>query len=166
MTASTLALLLTLLPAGPARAADAPSGPAYDANAAPLDALSHDLLSTGGYELRSDGKVWDDVADAPVSRDAMPDLLTRLAGARRLKALIQLDQIFNRYDSERHLSDDDRQAVRALVRDAWPVFGFSTRRDYRSYFTPQELEVLDKIPPYAAPSLGDMIDPSVSITAD
>ncbi len=160
MTAHALALLLLLPPA-----LGAQGGPAYDANAAPLDALSRDLLTSGGYDLRPDGKVWDDVADQPVSSSDMPELLTRLAGARRLKTLIQLDQIFTRYDNPRDLSDDDRQAVRRLARDAWAVFSLSQRNDYRSYFTPQELETLDQIPVYSAPGLPDLPEPGVSITA-
>jgi hypothetical protein len=167
MNRAAAALLLVLMACGPVRAAGPQaSPPLYDATAAPLDDLSRDLLASSGYEVRDDGKVWDKIADAPVTVDAMPELLSRLAGARRLKALLQLNIIFNRYDSDRHLSDDDREAVRGLVRGAWSVFGFDTRRDYRSYFTPQELEALDKIPPYQSPGVADMKDPeSAPVTA-
>jgi|GEM_PF-1816879 len=165
MKALAAALFFAFCLGGPARAAGDAALSAYDAKAVPLDDLSLDLLASNGYEVRDDGKVWDKIGDSAVTIDAMPELLTRLAGARRLKALLQLNAIFNRYDTERHLSDDDREAVRGLVRNAWSVFGPAPRQDFRSYFTPQELEALDKIPPYQAPGLTDMKDPDTSITA-
>jgi len=160
LAAAALAFSLGPLLGSPARAADAAPPAAYDAKAAPLDDLSKDLLASSGYELRDDGKVWDKIAETPVGADAMADLLSRLASARRLKALLQLNIVFNRYDSDRHLSDEDREAVRTIARQAWAVFGSGPRRDVRPYFSAQELDALDKIPPYDPPAARDMRDPS------
>ena len=141
------ALALAALLALGASAPGAASGSAYDAKASPLDELSRDLLSTNGYELREDGRIWDKISDAPVARDEMPYLLSHLAGARRLKALLGLNILLNRGEGGKTLTEAERESVREIVRNNWSVFGVGTRRDFRSYFSPQELEELDKIPP-------------------
>lgn len=160
-----LALAAALALSAPASAG---SAAAYDVKASPLDELSRDLLSGNGYEFRQDGKVWDKISEAPVPHDEMPYLLTHLAGARRLKALLQLNLILNRSEGEKQLTDAERESVRTLVRQAWPVFGVGTRRDFRAYFTVQELETLDKIPPRfdKTSALTSMKDPEPeSVTA-
>ncbi|HAZ08366.1 MAG TPA: hypothetical protein DCZ01_07585 [Elusimicrobia bacterium] len=140
--ALALAALLALnIPAGAAF-----SAVAYDAKTAPLDELSRDLLTTNGYELREDGKIWDKISDAPVPRAGMSGLLAHLAGARRLKALLQLNILLNRGEGEKTPTGEEREIVRTIVRQNWPVFGVGTRRDFRSYFSLEELESLDKIP--------------------
>jgi hypothetical protein len=161
---AALFLTAALACAAPAPAADAPA--AYDAKAAPLDDLSRQLLSGNGYELRDDGTVWDKIADAPVAARDMDYLLSRLASARRLRALLEINNIINRYDAERSITSEDREAVRALVRDNWVVFGFVPRRDFRSYFSAEELDALDKIPPrFEAMTPLTMHDPE-SVTAE
>jgi hypothetical protein len=150
--------LVALAFAAPARAASGPIP--YDAKAAPLDDLSKELLTGTGYELRDDGSVWDKISGAPVAATDMPYLLSRLAGAKRLHALLEINNIITRYDSERHLTPEDREAVRVLVRKNWVVFGSVPRGDFRSYFSGEELEALDKIPPrFAAMGTLSMTDP-------
>jgi len=148
-TRAAWALAAVLCLAGSGRAAETavPALPAaYDAKAAPLDALSKELLTGNGYELRDDGLVWDKINEAPVVRTDMPYLLSRLASARRLKALLQINNIITRYDAERKLTAEDKETVRQIARANWIVFGVGPRHDFRSYFSVEELETLDKIP--------------------
>ncbi len=146
MHAQLLALLLAL--PVPFAAAQSPTSEIYNARATPLDDLSRELLVETGYVIRADGKVWDNVADNAVRLDEMSYLLSRLAGARRLKALLELNLILNRSEGERKLTAAERETVRKLLRKHWAVFGVGTRKDFRAYFSVQELtEELDKIPP-------------------
>ncbi|MDX6769907.1 MAG: hypothetical protein SF051_10265, partial [Elusimicrobiota bacterium] len=139
-----LAFLLAVSPTAPALAASlAP----YDAKAAPLDALSQELLTGHGYELRGDGKVVDKIAESPVRAEEMPYLLSRLASARRLKVLLELNLLLNRSAGEKKLTADEREAVRTLVRQNWAILPPGTRKDFRAYFTPEELHTLNQIPP-------------------
>ena len=145
MTPAALLFAAALALPGSARAASDPA--AYDAKAAPLDDLSRELLAGNGYEIRADGKVWDKIGEAPVSRADIAYLLSRLASAKRLRALLEINNIITRYDAERKLTPEDKEAVRVLVRRNWVVFGRSARNDFRSYFSVEELESLDKIAP-------------------
>ncbi|HXT00277.1 MAG TPA: hypothetical protein VN915_06355 [Elusimicrobiota bacterium] len=144
ITRAALLLTAALLAAGPARASSSPA--VYDAKAAPLDDLCKELLTGNGYEIRDDGVVWDKIGEAAVTRDDMPYLLSRLASAKRLRALLEINNIITRYDAERKLTPEDKEAVRQLVRANWVVFGVAPRNDFRSYFSVEELETLDKIP--------------------
>jgi hypothetical protein len=143
------ATLLAFLLAFPGfAAAQSPTSEAYNARATPLDDLSRELLIETGYVIREDGKVWDKIADSAVRLDEMSYLLSRLAGARRLKALLELNLILNRSEGEKKLTDAERETVRKLLRKHWAVFGVGTRKDFRSHFSVKELtEELDKIPP-------------------
>jgi hypothetical protein len=165
---AALVLASALVLCGPARASAANAPLAYDVKTNPLDDVSKDLLNGSGYEVRDDGHVWDKIFETPVSRDDMPYFLSRLASARRLKALLQINNIITRYDSESHLTPEDKEAVRAIVRQNWSVFGVTPRHDFRSYFSVQELEALDKIPSrYDTMSPVTMTDPlPESVTAE
>ncbi len=119
----------------------------YSTKTSPLDDLSRELLVETGHELREDGKVWNTLGNNAVRREEMAYLLSRLAGARRLKALLELNLLLNRSAGEKKLSDTERETIRALLRKHWAVFGVGTRKDFRSYFSSQELNTkLDKIP--------------------
>lgn len=162
---AVLALAVLSASGAPARAA---VSTAYDTKVSPLDDLARDLLTTNGYELRADGKVWDKISETPVAHTDMPYLLSRLASARRLKALLELNLILNRSEGEKKLTDEERESVRTIVRQNWPVFGVGTRRDFRSYFSVQELETLDAVAPRfdKTSALTSMKDPEPeSVTA-
>ncbi len=175
-----LLAVLLLLQYAPFASAQSPTTEAYDARATPLDALSRELLEETGYVIRPDGKIWDNIADNAVRFDEMSYLLSRLAGARRLKALLELNLILNRSEGEKKLTDAERETVRKLLRKHWAVFGVGTRKDFRSYFSVKELvEELDKIParfdrgsamlmrdpdPATAPSAA-MVAAPISVTA-
>lgn len=146
MHAPFLAFLLAFL-ASPA-SAQSPTTLAYDTRATPLDELSRELLLETGYVIRDDGKIWDNIADNAVRHDEMSYLLARLAGARRLKALLELNLILNRSKGEKKLTAEERERVRGILRKHWAVFGVGTRKDFRAYFSVKELtEELDRIPP-------------------
>lgn len=143
--AGLLAVLLAL-PGLPAFA-QSPTSETYNVRATPLDELSRDLLLETGYVIRDDGKIWDKIADSAVRLDEMSYLLSRLAGARRLKALLEINLILNRSEGEKKFTAEEREAVRKILRKNWSVFGVGTRKDFRSYFSVQELtEELDKVP--------------------
>ena len=126
--------------------AQSPTSEAYNVRATPLDDLSRELLLETGYVIREDGKIWDKIADSAIRLDEMSYLLSRLAGARRLKALLELNLILNRSEGEKKLTAAERETVRKLLRKHWPVFGIGTRKDFRAYFSVQELtEELDRI---------------------
>jgi len=146
MHAPLIVVLLALL--GSPASAQSPTSAHYNVKATPLDDLSRELLLETGYVIRDDGKIWDNIADNAVRHDEMSYLLARLAGARRLKALLELNLILNRSDGEKKLTDAERETVRNLLRKHWSVFGVGTRKDFRAYFSVKELtEELDKIPP-------------------
>jgi hypothetical protein len=147
MKALVALTLSALFLAGPSAQASAAATAPYDAKAAPLDDLSRELLTGNGYELRDDGRVWDKINEAAVPRDDMPYLLSRLASARRLKALLQINAVITRYDAERKLTPEDKEAVRDIARKNWVVFGVTPRHDFRAYFSSEEQEALDKIAP-------------------
>ncbi|MEK7716461.1 MAG: hypothetical protein AAB322_01765, partial [Pseudomonadota bacterium] len=130
-----------------AASAQSPTKETYNAKTETLDPLSRELLTETGYVIREDGKVWDKIADEAVRRDEMSYLLARLAGARRLKALLELNSIINRYEKIKKITAVDRESVRTIVRRHWPVFGVGTRREFRTYFSLEELEVLNRNPP-------------------
>lgn len=161
MTCVVIAVCALLATPGAPRAA-AYISPAYDAKIAPLDDLSRELLTGNGYALNEDGRVWDKINESAVARDDMPFLLSRLASARRLRALLQINAVITRYDSEKNLTPQDKEAVRELVRQNWIVFGIVPRRDFRPYFSLQELESLDRIPPrFEKMSAVLMTDPAI-----
>ncbi|MFI5361680.1 MAG: hypothetical protein ACHQ49_06900 [Elusimicrobiota bacterium] len=164
---TSAALLVAAALSFPAAARAASEPAPYDAKLAPLDELSKSLLTVNGYELRDDGRVWDKIGDAPVAKTDMPYLLSRLASAKRLRALLEINNIITRYDAERKLSPEDKEAVRALVRDNWIVFGIGPRNDFRSYFSAEELAALDRIPPrFESMTATTLTDPAVeSVTA-
>src|SRR6185312_9691346 len=127
ITRAALLFAAALLASGPALAFS--SAVVYDARTAPLDDLSRELLTGNGYELRADGVVWDKIGEAAVTRDDMPYLLSRLASAKRLRALLEINNIITRYDAERKITPEDKEAVRQLVRQNWVVFGIAPRND-------------------------------------
>ncbi|MFI5348686.1 MAG: hypothetical protein ACHQ2Z_04010, partial [Elusimicrobiota bacterium] len=163
---SALLFAAALVLSGPARAASAPA--AYDAKAAPLDDLSKEMLTGNGYEIHDDGLVWDKIGEAAVARTDMPYLLSRLASAKRLRALLEINNIITRYDAERKLTPEDKEAVRLLVRQNWVVFGNAPRNDFRSYFSVEELQALDQIPArFETMGVMTMTDPAIeSVTAE
>ena len=113
MRASLLVVLIAF--SGILASAQSPTSEAYNARATPLDDVSRELLVETGYVIRDDGKVWDKIADNAVRLDEMSYLLSRLAGARRLKALLELNLILNRSEGEKRLTDAEREAVRKLL---------------------------------------------------
>ncbi len=164
-TSAALLFVSALVLSGSARAASDPV--AYDAKAQPLDDLCKEMLTGNGYEIHDDGKVWDKIGETTVTETDMPYLLSRLASAKRMRALLEINNIITRYDAERLLTPEDKEAVRVLVRQNWIVFGIAPRNDFRSYFSVEERESLDRIPPrFEAMSAMTMTDPSVeSVTA-
>lgn len=123
----------------PAKTAEPP----FDTNSSPLLNRHFGLLFINRYSIKPDGTIWGPDAAGPVAKSEMPFLLDRLEGAQRLKALIAIRMIFNRTQEGAAMTPADAQTLRTLLRDNWAVFSYQMRKDFKKYFTPQELEAMD-----------------------
>jgi hypothetical protein len=104
------------------------------------------LLLQKNYQIRDDGTVLAGDGSQPVTRGDMTYLLQRLESGQRLKALLQIDVILSSSEGEKNLTDDERESIRKVVKDNWWLFSLKTRRNFRSYFSLQELESMDMVP--------------------
>ncbi len=137
-------LLLWAWPAGalgPAAAAVALPKPI------PLTMPQITLLSQHKYEVHADGSVFNESTGKTVSPDDMPSILARLESTQRLLVLLRLRLILTSSDGDRYLSPAEREQIRSLVRENWPYFTMRMRRGFRSYFSLEELEQMDRVPP-------------------
>lgn len=117
--------------------------PPFDTNSTPLLNRHFGLLFVNRYSIKPDGTIWGPDATGPVPKSEMPFLLDRLEGAQRLKALIAIRMIFNRTQEGAAMTPADTQALRTLLRDNWAVFSYQMRKDFKKYFTPQELDAMN-----------------------
>jgi len=121
------------------------------------------LLSQARYQVRTDGTVLDPSTGKPVSREELPFLIQRLQSNQRLKALLQLNLILNQSRGEKHLTPAERESIRKIVSENWRLFSHQTRKDFRGYFSLQELEAMNRIPlPQAAMTEPELQDHSSS----
>ncbi|MBI4377321.1 MAG: hypothetical protein HY549_12850 [Elusimicrobia bacterium] len=105
------------------------------------------LLIEHRYQIQSDGKVVGPEGIA-VLKAEFPYLLSRLQGAQRLKALLQLDILLSKSaGGERYLSPKEREEFRKILRDNWPYFTWRMRKKFSNYFSLKELEGLNQSPP-------------------
>ncbi|MDD5629562.1 MAG: hypothetical protein PHU21_10895 [Elusimicrobia bacterium] len=151
--------LLLVLCAGSLQAAP------YNAKTEPLTEPQAQLLLQNKYQIREDGAVLAPADFQPVARADMPFVIQRLEGGQRLKALLQINIILNRSEGEKKLTLEERESIRKIVKDNWAVFNRKTRKNFRSYFTLQELELMDLVPlpkeVLAEPELKDQEAPIV-----
>jgi hypothetical protein len=119
---------------------------AFNLKAQPLPKPYEGLLSKNKYDLRADGTVWSPDGTVAVSQAEMPFLLHRLESAQRLKALLQLDMLLSNSDGEKYLTPVERENLRNIVRENWPFFTLGTRKDFRHFFSLQELEGMNRDP--------------------
>lgn len=104
-----------------------------------------ELLKQAKYVVRDDGSVWTADQQA-VASEELPFLLHRLESGRRLQALLKLDMLLSNSDGEKYLTPVEREQLRKIVRENWPFFTLGTRKDFRHFFSVQELEEMNRDP--------------------
>ncbi|OGR86672.1 MAG: hypothetical protein A3J74_10285 [Elusimicrobia bacterium RIFCSPHIGHO2_02_FULL_57_9] len=135
--------------------------PFYNTRLNPFTKLQADLLLRNNYQVLPDGSVLTPDGK-PLRRSDMPYLFTRLQSAQRLKALLQLDILLNKSAGEKRLTKAEKEEFRKILRENWPHFTWRMRKHFKSYFTLQELENLNKnIPPGHNESALAMKDPEL-----
>ncbi|MBI4386381.1 MAG: hypothetical protein HY551_03265 [Elusimicrobia bacterium] len=143
-------------PAPAARAAQraivlSPDDPPYDHTKTPLADDDFLLLSKNGYRFQADGTIRPPGTTRPVGRSEMPLLIEELTGKQRLKAMLELDVLFNRHGTK-NLPADALTEVRRIARQNWPVLPQRLRSDLKSYFSLREIEAMDTgVKPIRAP---------------
>ncbi|MFA6002447.1 MAG: hypothetical protein WC881_00100, partial [Elusimicrobiota bacterium] len=118
----------------------------YDLRAEPLAPAQTQLLSDNRFLIKPEGEIIDPVTAQPLLKSDMPFVLQRLESGQRLKALLQLQIILDRNRSEKDMPKEDRAAIRQVVRENWHLFSLKTRKEFRGYFTLQELEPMNQVP--------------------
>lgn len=103
------------------------------------------LLTTHRYAVK-DGSVRDPNG-ASVPESEVPFVLHRLESAQRLRALLQINIILNKSEGEKRLTAAESEAIRAVVKENWAYFPLATRKDFKRYFSLEELEQLNAAPP-------------------
>ena len=134
-----LLLISFWLCASPALAQEAP----YNAGAQPLLGRDLSLLSKNRYTVKPDGSVWSEEGKTSVSKAEMPALIEKMEGAQRLKALVAMHMIFIRAGDTK-LSPVDNENIRQILRENWALFSLKMRKEFKKYFTVQELEGMNQ----------------------
>jgi hypothetical protein len=119
------------------------------------------LLKESNFLLQNDGTVRHPSNSESIGRGELPYLLQRLESSQRLKALLKLNIILNKSEGEKNLTPSERESIREVVRENWPLLAYSTRKDFKSYFSLQELEQMDAELPPASISAWPMKDPFI-----
>lgn len=125
--------------------------PPYIILESPLSSRQLDYLSKNRFRIEKDGTVWGPTAKIPTSKSEMPYLLQRLEGAERLRVLFDLNSRLSRSNDGKNMSPEEKVELRKILRENWHLFSFSTRKDFKKYFTLEEIAELGYEP--AAPAL-------------
>jgi hypothetical protein len=123
-----------------------PSDPFYDAKIHPLPAETRHLLMDNHYFVHSDGSIWAPLGKEEIRVSQMRVLIRRLKSSERLKALLNIDLILSKNDS-RHLTPDDFNKMRHILKLAWPYFTLANRKHFARYFPREELYSMNATPP-------------------
>ena len=140
-------LLLGALAWSPAFAGEGEEEPPYNVHQNPIDNRHFGILFKNGYEVRPDGTVWAKGGAAPIGRSELTFLVDHLVSTQRLKALLQLNLILSKSQGEKKLKPAEKEEIRSIVKENWGVFTISTRKDFRGYFSIEELESLNAVAP-------------------
>jgi len=159
-----LAGVMLGLSAGVLRAQTAESDKPYNAKTEPLPEAQSQLLLQNKYQIQEDGMILAPGSSQPMPRGDMPYVIQRLESGQRLKALLQINLILSRSEGEKNLTVDERESIRKIVRENWRLFALKTRKGFRSYFSLQELELMDQAPlPKAALEEPELKDQEVVV---
>lgn len=123
----------------------------YNVLEQPLSSRQFNYLLKNRYRVEKDGTVWHTAAKTPTSKSEMPYLLQRLEGAEKLRVLFDINGRLNRSNGGNDMSPEEKVELRAIIRENWSLFSFSVRKDFKKYFTVQEIEEMGYEP--SAPAL-------------
>jgi len=144
---------------GVARGQDAAAQALYSVKAEPLSDIDSRLLLKARYQVQPDGTVLPPDVSTPVVHADMPYIVQRLESSQRLQVLVQIDLILSKSQGEKNLTDAERESIRSLLRDNWPILTRKSRKDFRAYFSLRELEKMDQVPlPQASLAEQDLKD--------
>ena len=118
----------------------------YNLKTAPLPEAQAQLLIQNRFLIQPDGTIIDPSDSQPVTHEDMPYMLQRLESGARLKALLQIDLILSKSQGEKNLTYEERDAIRRVVKENWRLLTLKSRKDFRGYFSLQELEPMDQVP--------------------
>ena len=131
---------------GVARGQDAVAQALYSVKAEPLSDIDSRLLLKARYQVQPDGAVLQPDISTPVTHADMPYIVQRLESSQRLQVLVQIDLILSKSQGEKNLTDAERESIRNLLRENWPILTRKSRKDFRAYFPLRELETMDQVP--------------------
>ncbi|MEK7656276.1 MAG: hypothetical protein AAB412_00830 [Elusimicrobiota bacterium] len=97
------------------------------------------FLSRGGYRVEQ-GRVFDKDSTQPLSQEDITFALEAARSKVRLKALMELNLVLNRYGPSEKLSPEDLASVRRICRENWGVWTRDTRETLKQYFSLRELQ--------------------------
>ena len=144
---------------GVARGQDAVVQELYSVKAEPLSDIDSRLLLKARYQVQPDGTVLPPDVSTPVAHADMPYIVQRLESSQRLQVLVQTDLILSKSQGEKNLTDAERESIRNLLRENWPILTRKSRKDFRAYFSLRELETMDQVPlPQASLAEQDLKD--------
>ncbi|MBI3551917.1 MAG: hypothetical protein HY077_05310 [Elusimicrobia bacterium] len=143
--AAALSSVLLVLPSLPARAALIPEG-FINVRANPLPKPQEALLYRNRYQIRSDGSVWSPDGMTQIAAAELPDIMRRLGSNQRLKALLQIDLVLSNSAGEKYLTPSEREEVRRVAKENWAFFTLRLRKNFRGYFSVEELERMNQDP--------------------
>jgi len=144
---------------GVARGQDAAAQALYSVKAEPLSDIDSRLLLKARYQVQPDGAVLPPDVSTPVAHADMPYIVQRLESSQRLQVLVRIDLILSKSQGEKNLTDAERESIRNLLRENWPILTRKSRKDFRAYFSLRELETMDQVPlPQASLAEQDLKD--------
>jgi hypothetical protein len=180
MTSVRLALIaaLSLAAFPPARCAEAPSEGPFVFKEGTLSDTDFLLLTRAGYSLNADGHVFAKGSEEPMAESDFQFELEELRSKQRLKALLKMNLILTKDNYSGAVSSDDREALRAIGKENWPLLSKHSREQLQAYFSKQETYEMDqrlpKVPEFVQgqlplppePKLGEPVSISPQEPAD
>ncbi len=113
--------------------------PALGQEPSPLTEEDAYFLSKGGYCVEQ-GRVFDKDSAEPLSQEDLSFALEQARSKVRLKALMELNLVLNRYGPSEKISPEDLASVRRISRENWGVWTRETRETLKQYFSLRELQ--------------------------
>ena len=132
--------------AGVARGQEAATQALYNVKAEPLSGIDSRLLVKARYQVQVDGTVLPPDVSTPVAHADMPYIVQRLESDQRLQVLLQIDLILSKSQGEKNLTGAERDSIRKLLGENWPILTRKSRKEFRGYFSLRELETMDQVP--------------------
>jgi len=136
------AVLLCAAPLS-ARSAEAPAEEPFVFKEGTLCDTDFLLLTRAGYSLNADGKVYAKDSKEPLPESDFQFVLEEIRSKQRLKALLQINLILTKSNYSDAVSQNDREALRAIGKENWPLLSRHSREQLQAYFTTREVYEMD-----------------------